>query len=111
LNTGIESDKSFSDYGIQEARVFSRDKPVYYGSKEWANSVLRIGIADCRDLDRDRGSCSQEIMYCMKILSEAGYVWQVGILRYHYHLRLRNLRVLQRAKRADPINEGMGGLS
>lgn len=71
----------------------------YYGSKEWANSLLRIAIADCRDLARDPGSCSQEILYIKRELLNYGFVWQSTVLGFHYNLRLRNLRRLRGGRR------------
>ena len=86
----------------------------YYGSKPWANSLLRIAIADCRDLARESSSCNLEILYIKRILIRNGFVWQATILGYHYNLRLRNLKVLQREAvrpRADPVKAEIGGLS
>lgn len=94
MNTDTESDKSFSEYG----------------SVAWANLVLRLGIAECNNVGRVEFARHQEILYCIKILGKAGYWWQSERLRNHYHLAIKK-GLLQLSKRADPINEGLGGLS
>lgn len=61
----------------------------YYGSKTWANELLRLGIAECKNVERVKFARLQEIFYCMRELSENGYEWQARRLRNHYHLALK----------------------
>jgi hypothetical protein len=94
LNTDTESDKSFSEYG----------------SVVWANFILRLGIAECNNVDRVGFARLQEIFYIMRVLSEHGYEWQARRLRNHLHLAMKKGRFTALA-RADPIKVGRGGLS
>ena len=86
----------------------------YYGSREWANSVLKIGIGECKNVGRVEFARLQEIFYIMRVLSEYGFEWQARRLRNHYHLALKR-GLLQRsgAERSDddPLNEELGGCS
>jgi len=89
--------------------IDSELKTLSYCSKAWANSILKIGIADCKNKPRVESARLQEIFYIMRVLSERGFEWQARRLRNHYHLAIKR-GFLQRAKRADPIG-GQGGLS
>jgi len=84
-------------------------EPSYYGSKDWANFVLKIGIAECNNVGRVEFARHQEILYYLRILEKAGYRWQVDRLRNHYHLAIK--KGLLQIRRSDPINDGMGGPS
>jgi len=53
----------------------------YYGSKEWANSCLKIGIQECLNFDRVRAARLSEIDYFIKELQAQGWPWQSRILR------------------------------
>jgi hypothetical protein len=94
MDTIQKNDKTFSDYG----------------SIAWANLVLRLGIAECKNVGRVEFARHQEILYCIRILEKAGFWWQARRLRNHYHLAIKK-GFLQLSKRADPIKEGLGGLS
>jgi hypothetical protein len=77
-----------------------------FGSKRWANALLVMGIKTLRDLERPRGSVSQEVLFQIGLLYEQGFWWQAKILRSHYHVYLHRLRLQGR-----PMTEGKGGPS
>lgn len=79
--------------------------PVF-GSKAWANALLRIGIKDLQDMERPSGSVQAEVLYQIGLLYEKGYWWQAKVLRSHYHRYLYRLRPQGR-----PMTEGKGGPS
>lgn len=76
---------------------------AYYGSKEWANSILKIGIAECNNVGRVEFARLQEIFYIMRVLSENGYEWQARRLRNHYHLAIKRGRFTSR--RLDSLSK------
>ena len=79
----------------------------YYGSRAWANYILKLGIAECQNHEREPSSRRQEIFYYLDVLLNAGWEWQAKILRHWIN---RYADSLQLSKRADPIDE-VGGLS
>ena len=85
MNVSVEENKKFCEFG----------------SREWANSLLRLGIAVCNNVDRVEGSRLQELFYIMRVLSEYGFEWQARRLRNQYHLALSRGRFTARVARAD----------
>ena len=80
------------------------NKTFFYGSKDWANSLLKIGIQACNENHRVESSRFQEIFYCMRILSEHGYEWQARRLRNHYHLAVKRGRFTAERSEADSLS-------
>ena len=77
----------------------------WYGSKEWANAVLKLGIAECFNFDRVRAARLIEIDYYIKELYANGWLWQSKILR---SWKYRYWNVLQPPKEADSIKDDGG---
>jgi hypothetical protein len=63
-----------------------------YGSKEWANSVLRIAIHELKNTDRVLAARQLEIYYFLGELERFGFKWQVARLRNHIHLAVKQGR-------------------
>jgi len=61
----------------------------WYGSREWANSVLRLAIQELKNKGRVLSARQLEVFYCLEVLEEAGFVWQVKRLRNHIHLAIK----------------------
>jgi len=78
LSIDKESNKSFSEYVDGEL--------LSYGSKSWANQILRQGIQECKNRDRDRASRLQLIAYYLRVLQENGFWWQYERLRNQVYL-------------------------
>jgi len=83
----------------------------YYGSKDWANSVLRLGVAECNNVDRVESARLQEVFYCLEVLEEAGFAWQVARLRNHLHLAVKKGFLQSLGREIDPPKKGVGGSS
>jgi len=84
------------------------DKKFYYGSKDWANSILRLAIAELKNENRVLFARQQEIFYFLHELEVYGYWWQVARLRNHINLAIKQGRFT--ARRADHFSH-VGGLS
>ena len=74
----------------------------YYGSKKWADELLRIGIASIRDVKRVPESRLIEFVYQVRLLEEHGYRWHARILRAWALRYWRSLR----PEGATPMGEG-----
>jgi len=74
----------------------------YFGSKSWADEILRIGIASIRDVNRVPESRLIEFVYQVRLLEEHGYRWHCRILRAWAHRYWWNLR----PEGATPMGEG-----
>jgi hypothetical protein len=48
----------------------------YYGSKEWANWILRVCIKELQNSGRPAGSRVCEVLIHLENLKEAGFWWQ-----------------------------------
>ena len=70
-----------------------------YGSKGWANIVLKLAIADLNDTDRVLSSRQLEIFYFLGELERFGWRWQSARLRNHINLAIKQGRFT--ARRAD----------
>lgn len=53
----------------------------WYGSKAWADLVLRLEIAECRNEGRVRSARLLEINYFIRELGDQGWSWHSKILR------------------------------
>jgi len=76
-----------------------------YGSKEWANYLLREGIKVLQDWDREPGSRVLEVLSKIELLESEGYWWQAKVLRNWLHFYWHHLR----PEGSTP--EGEGGAS
>ena len=56
-------------------RRLSSEK-TYFGSKEWANELLRRGIIELRNENRARIGVFVEVNYYLWLLEEYGFWWQ-----------------------------------
>jgi hypothetical protein len=77
----------------------------FYGSKSWANFILKLGIAECNNINRVGFARLQEIFYYMRILSEAGFEWQSQRLRNHYHLAVQRGRFTVEQGETDSLEK------
>lgn len=73
------------NYGITHRKAF-------FGCKEWANAVLKIGIKECYNHKRVASARQIEIISFIQSLEECGYWWQAERLRNHYHRFLYHLQ-------------------
>jgi hypothetical protein len=80
----------------------------YYGSREWANSVLRLAIQELKNTDRVLSARQLEVYYFLGELERLGFKWQVARLRNHINLAVKQGRFTSR--RLDPLKD-VGGLS
>ena len=80
----------------------------YYGSRAWANAVLRLAIAELKNKNRVLEARQLEIFHYLHELEYYGYWWQVRILRYQINNAIR--KDLFTARRADPLSK-RGGAS
>jgi hypothetical protein len=78
---------------------------LHYGSKAWANFMLRDGIAVLKESRRVPGARISEVIAKIDMLDEAGYWWQARILRSWLHRCLPDLRP------ARPTTSEDGGYS
>ena len=73
-------------------RFFDQNHPkLYFGSVEWANNVLRSGIAELHNRDRVKSAIIQEVSYYLKLLHEKGFWWQERTLESHLYLFFKSL--------------------
>lgn len=80
----------------------SQDLPAF-GSKAWADQLLKMGIASIRDLKRVPGSRLQEYVYQSRLLEEQGFSWHAMCLRAWAHRYWWSLR--PRLDEADSLEE------
>jgi hypothetical protein len=85
-------------------------KPQYYGSKDWANWVLRRGIATLKDEDRDSNSRMVEVLIWINKLTDYGFWWQAERLRNHLHRFYYQFTDYLQAEGLTP-NKKVGGYS
>jgi hypothetical protein len=71
---------------------------IYYGSKSWANHMLRHGIKLLKDDERDEKATVLEVIISIRMLKEAGFPWQAERLGNWLHRdRRRRLRLSREA--------------
>jgi hypothetical protein len=58
----------------------------WYGSKSWANWVLKVAIHEINNVDRDLSARRIEVHHILKELDEKGFKWQAARLRNHINL-------------------------
>jgi hypothetical protein len=73
----------------------------YYGSKDWANSVLKIAIAEVKNSQRVLSARQLEVFYFLDELRKYGWSWQVARLRNQINLAVKNGSFTSR--RLDPL--------
>jgi hypothetical protein len=73
----------------------------YYGSKDWANAVLRLTIQELKNTDRVISARQIEIFHFLHELESFGYWWQVARLRNHIHLAIKQDRFRFTAERSE----------
>ena len=79
-------------------------KSFYYGTKEWANSILSIAIADVYDTVRVLPARQVEIYHILRELEKYSYWWQAQRLRNHINLAIKTGRFTARS--ADSLSKG-----
>lgn len=72
--------------------------PRQFGSKDWANELLRSGIKELKNENRAKSGRFCEVIAYIHLLLEAGCWWQAARLRNHLY---RNWESLQ-PRKADP---------
>jgi len=83
----------------------------YYGSREWANSVLRLAIQELKNKDRVLSARQLEVFYFLGELESYGFVWQARRLRNHVHLAIKKGFLQSLGREIDPPKKGVGGSS
>ena len=73
----------------------------FYGSKEWANRVLKIAIAEVNNSGRVLSARQLEVFHYLHELERFGYWWQVARLRNHIHLAIKQGRFRFTAERSE----------
>jgi hypothetical protein len=56
-----------------------------FGSKAWANYLLKTGIAELRNSRRARDGRITEALYYVRVLRDQGYWWQSRTLEIWVH--------------------------
>lgn len=69
----------------------ARELPEF-GSKGWANWILRDGIKVLQERDREPGSRALEVLCKIELLQEEGFWWQARTLRSWLHKYWDDLR-------------------
>lgn len=72
----------------------------YYGSKEWANNVLKLAIAEVKNSKRVLSARQLEVFYFLDELKKYGWSWQVARLRNHINLGVK--QGVFTTRRVDP---------
>ena len=75
----------------------------YYGSKEWANSVLRLAIQELKNSARVLSARQLEIYYFLGELEAYGWIWQAKRLRNHIHLAIKKGTFTAERSEADSL--------
>jgi len=70
---------------------------VGFGSKAWANKLLRDGIKELKNTNRACSGRFCEVIVYIGLLLEHGYWWQATRLRNHLYLHWESLQ----PRRAD----------
>lgn len=78
----------------------------YYGSKAWANSVLKLAIKELKNKDRILSARQLEVFYFVGELKKYGWSWQVDRLRNQINLAIKNGTFTTR--RVDPSKRERG---
>lgn len=78
---------------------------MFYGSKDWANQVLRICARKCSEATQDtalngiRSLC----LWSIWSLSEYGFTWQAERVRNHFHRYLQRLKVVDSKRDGEAL--------
>jgi hypothetical protein len=75
----------------------------FYGSKDWANQVLKLAIQEVNNSDRVLSARQLEVYYFLGELKSYGWNWQVERLRNHINLAIKQGRFTSR--RLDSLSE------
>ena len=75
----------------------------YYGSRAWANAVLRLAIAELKNTDRVLSARQLEVFHYLHELESHGYWWQSARLRNHINLAVKKGRFTARS--ADSLSK------
>ena len=84
------------------------EKYPVYGSKDWANWLLKEAIKTLQNKERPAGARLLEVLCFLDDLKEAGYWWQAERLQNHLH---RLWADLQPPEAVDPSEEEERGIS
>lgn len=86
-----------------------------YGSKGWANIVLKLAIEELKNTDRVLSARQLEIFYFLGELERFGWRWQSARLRNHINLAIKQGRFssssFTASAEADPIDHAGGDSS
>jgi hypothetical protein len=69
--------------------VESEIKTLSYGSKSWANELLRIAIAELKNTDRVLSARRFEVFAILNSFKEHGFWWQEARLRNQINLAIK----------------------
>jgi len=118
FNFWSEAEKqAFKDEKLARAKPYvdlnpvisKRNRPLYYGSKNWANHILVYCIEELNHVERDLSARRIEVFHFLEEMEFYGWRWQADRLRNHIHLAVKRGRFTLSAE-SDPI-KGKGGLS
>jgi hypothetical protein len=73
------------------------DPGLPFGSKEWANFLLREGIKELKNKNRAVSGRFVEVLALISLLIDEGYWWQAERLRNHLYRHWQDLQ-----PKADP---------
>ena len=76
----------------EDFRGLDRSQAPKWGTKDWANYLLREGIRALQEWDREPGSRVLEVLCKIEILQEQGFWWQARVLRSWLHKYWNDLR-------------------
>ena len=95
--------------------IFRRKPRVWYGSKAWANWILKNGIKELKNKGRPESARLLEVIYYLKALTAEGFDWQAERLRNHWHLAIKNgflsFEGCLQAEGLTPLEKGGGDSS
>lgn len=73
-------------------------------SKEWANNILRMGIRELKNKDRDKKARFLEVFTFIHYLLEEGFWWQAKVLRSQLYRHWNNLQPKADAEGTEAIS-------
>lgn len=83
---------------------------LYYGSREWANSVLVYCIEELNNVGRDLSARRLEVFHFLDELESYSWWWQARCVRWHLNLAIKRGRFTLERSESDP-DTVVGGLS
>lgn len=89
----------------QPTQELSRFPPVF-GSKDWANYLLREGIRVLQEEAREPGSRALEVLAKIDLLRSRGYWWQADRLQNWIHFYWCDLRPNRQPEPEDKETSG-----